>query len=61
MAIGKGMTQITLEIMERLLATEDTDDALAGMLDLLTHTLKSSAGAVWLRKAVLSAVLHRQG
>lgn len=31
MAIGKGMTQITLEIMERLLATEDTDDALAGM------------------------------
>ena len=49
MAIGKGMTQITLEIMERLLATEDTDDALAGMLDLLTRTLKSSAGAVWLR------------
>lgn len=48
MAIGKDMMQITLEIMEKLLATADTDDALAGMLDLLARALKSSAGALWL-------------
>ena len=47
MAIGQGMTQVTLQIMETLLATEDLNDALAGMLDLLVHALKSSAGAVW--------------
>ena len=49
MSIGQGMTQVTIQIMETLLATEDLNDALAGMLDLLVHALKSAAGAVWVQ------------
>ena len=49
MAIGKKMAQVTMQIMERLLDTEELNDALAGMLELLVSALESSSGAIWVR------------
>ena len=49
MAIGKKMTQVTMQIMEALLEEEDLNDALAGGLELLVNALDSLAGAIWVR------------
>lgn len=49
MAIGKKMTQVTMQIMETLLETEDLNDALAGVLELLVHALEGLSGAIWVR------------
>ena len=49
MAIGKQMAQIMIQIMEKLLETEDTDEALAGSLELLAGATDSLAGALWVR------------
>ena len=49
MAIGKQMAQIMIRIMEKLLETEDTDEALAGSLELLVSATESLAGALWVR------------
>ena len=47
MAIGKKTTQIMIRIMEKLLETEDMDEALAGSLELLVSATESQAGALW--------------
>ena len=49
MAIGKKMAQTTLEILGKLLETDDLNDGLAQSLELLLHALKSRAGAIWVR------------
>ncbi len=46
MAIGKQMAQIMIQIMEKLLETEDTDEALAGSLELLVGATDSLDGAL---------------
>ena len=43
------MAQIMIQIMEKLLETEDTDEALAGSLELLVSATESLAGALWVR------------
>ena len=49
MAIAKKMTQVTMQIMEALLGSDDLNDAMAEGLELLVNVLESTAGAVWVR------------
>ena len=49
MAIGNKMTQITIQIMEKLLESESINDALAGGFELLVNALESLSGAIWVR------------
>ena len=49
MAIAKKMTQVTMQIMEALLGSDDLNDAIAEGLELLVNVLESTAGAVWVR------------
>ena len=49
MAIGENMTRITMQVMEKLLETEDLNEALAGVLELLAGVLDCASGAVWVR------------
>jgi len=43
------MTQLTMQIMEKLLETEDMNDALAAGFELLVSALESLSGAVWVK------------
>ena len=49
MAIAKKMTQVTMQIMEALLGSDDLNDAMAEGLELLVNVLESTAGAIWVR------------
>ena len=49
MAIGKKMMQVAMQIMEKLLETDDLNDALAGLLELLLNALDSRSGAIWVK------------
>ncbi len=49
MAIAKKMTQVTMQVMEALLGSDDLNDAMAEGLELLVNVLESTAGAVWVR------------
>ena len=49
MAIGKQLAQLTMQIMETVLETEDLNDAMSRGLELLVSALESQSGAVWVR------------
>ena len=47
MAEEKRFAKATWQIMETLLEIDNLEDALAGSLEIIVHTLNSEAGAIW--------------